>query len=157
MSWPTSKNEACVTAATSKGTETIGMPWLELCITRLPKTLDENKTLTALTFISSIGLIHNGDYVSFPMLAKLLDDLPISQVWLQKLQILSPLLLLNSPKVYRLHDSVPHKVPISQPKLDKPTAALPRKWNPFPENSDPEQQDEPEEQVIERVATTTLI
>ncbi|RXN18886.1 hypothetical protein ROHU_001960 [Labeo rohita] len=133
-----------------------GMPWLELSIIRLPKNLDSDMALTALTFISAIGLIQNGDYVSFPVLANLADDLPISQLEMQKLRILSPLLLLKTPKINRLHETVPHKIEVPQPQIGRPAPAAPRKRSPSPELSDPEQQEELEEQVIERVVPRTV-
>lgn len=90
------------------------------------------------------------------MLANLAVELPISQLQLQKLRILSPLLLLKTPKVHRLHETVPHKVPIPQPQIDKPAPAAPHKRSPSPELSDPEQQEEPKEQVNERIVPSTV-
>lgn len=131
------------------------MPWLETCINCLPKDMNSTDILTALTFI---GLIQNRDYISFSVLANLIAELPITQQQLQCLYILSPLLLLNSPKVHRLHDSVPYKVPISQPLLDKPATTARHTRTPSPQQSDPDtyQQEEPQDQVIERVQTRTV-
>lgn len=41
------------------------MPWVEKCIHHLPHTLKNKQCLKALTFLSCIGLIENGDFVSF--------------------------------------------------------------------------------------------
>lgn len=88
-----------------------GMPWMEQAVLRLPKHLEKKDLITTLTFVSCIGLIHNGDYISFNDLATLLSEMTITQQDLQKMHILSPLILLLSPKVHRLHESVPYKVP----------------------------------------------
>ncbi len=135
-----------------------GMPWLETSINRLPKNMTPNETLTALTFISTVGLIQNGDYISFNTLGNLMAELTITQEKLQRLHILSPLLLLSSPKVHRLHESVPYKIPIYHPLLYKPKTTAQRKRSPSPQQSDPDtyQQEEPQVQVIERVQTRTV-
>lgn len=95
-----------------------GMVWMEKVLSRLPpkmKTLP-NSHLTAVTFISCIGMIMNGDYVDFNRLRELLHDMSkvISQSDLQKLQIQSKFTL---PKVFnaviwKLHEDIPYRTPV---------------------------------------------
>ncbi|CAM4652162.1 unnamed protein product [Leuciscus chuanchicus] len=84
-----------------------GMPWLEKCVERLPRGMPKERAITALAFLSSVGLIQNGDFVSFNKLAELERALPVTQRHLQDLQVLSKLLLLQNPAVWRFHESVP--------------------------------------------------
>ncbi|KAK2887801.1 hypothetical protein Q8A67_016029 [Cirrhinus molitorella] len=83
-----------------------GMPWLERCVARLPK----EQMLTGLVFLSCVGLLMNGEFIHFERLTNLIGNLPVTQRHLQDLGILSKLLLLHNPKVWRFHESVPYKV-----------------------------------------------
>lgn len=99
-----------------------GMPWMEQTIQRLPKGLQNDRLLTTLTFVSCIGMIHNGDFVSFNQLSSLISELPVTQVQLQWMHILSPLILLHTPQVHRLHDSIKYKMAhIVTEKKNKPS------------------------------------
>lgn len=86
-----------------------GMPWLPHCLVMLPKTLVQQKQLWVL--LSCIGIIQNGDYVSYRHLGTLLKEMGMTQAELQKLQLQSKFLL---PKVYislwRLHDTIPYRM-----------------------------------------------
>lgn len=89
------------------------------CIAAVQKNsfaLSVNQRLQTLTFISCLGHIQNGDYVSIAQLGALMGEMPLSQNELQRMKILSPLILLHSPSVKRLHETVPHKMPRQQPK-----------------------------------------
>ena len=70
-----------------------GMAWMEKVMSRLPRRLNDTQKshLTVLTFISSIALIMNGEYVDYEQLRDLLYDMGpiISQGNLQRFQILS--------------------------------------------------------------------
>ncbi|XDV14249.1 hypothetical protein PO909_002425 [Leuciscus waleckii] len=67
-----------------------GMPWLERCIERLPRGMPKYRAITALAFLSCVGLIQNGDYVCFNKLAELERALPVTQRHLQELQDTRP-------------------------------------------------------------------
>ncbi|MGL5902895.1 MAG: hypothetical protein ACRCZO_09435, partial [Cetobacterium sp.] len=137
-----------------------GMPWMEQTIQRLPKHLQKDQLLTTLTFVSCVALIHNGDFVSFNELSSLISELTVSQVQLQRMRILSPLILLRTPQVHRLHDSMQYKVAhIESEKKKKPTTTpAPRPRSPTPEQPEEAQQepDEATEQVVERLFTRTV-
>ncbi|MGL5591361.1 MAG: hypothetical protein ACRDCF_01340 [Mycoplasmoidaceae bacterium] len=132
-----------------------GMPWMNLCLRRLPENLEKDRKVTALTFLSAIALIQNGDFVSFSSLGTLLSELPVTQKRLQQAQLLSHLTLLNSPRVHRLHDSVPYKVAhlLLQAKKRPPPPPPPPRPQPSPEHVEPAQE---EDQLIERVSTSTV-
>ncbi|XP_047665816.1 uncharacterized protein LOC125140694 [Tachysurus fulvidraco] len=134
--------------------KTDGMPWMEMCLRKLPRNLTKQQKTTTLTFISAIALIHNNDYVSFSEIGKLIPTLPVTQLQLQQLQILSPLILIHSPVIHRLHDSVPYKVQ-QRPALQKRPAPPPgTQQHSKPVITEPEEQEE--QQVIDRVQTNTM-
>lgn len=87
-----------------------GMPWLETYIERLPKCLPKERLMTVLAFLGSVGMIHNGDFVSFQKLGELDRLLPITQRHMKELWILSQRLLVQSPAVWRFHESIPTKL-----------------------------------------------
>lgn len=135
-----------------------GMPWIEPVIKRLPKTLERVRKLNTLILVSCSGMIQNGDFVSFTSLRSLLQDITMSQSQLQKLNIMAPLILVHSPTLNRLHQSIPHKVAPRKPEKPKATTSkAPPKQAPSPQLPEQEDQEEVEmEQVIERVKTKTL-
>lgn len=104
-----------------------GMAWMEKVLTRLPPGLKKtpNMMLRVLTFVSCIGMLMNGDYVSYNQLRNLLDEMSntFSQKDLQKLQIQ---LRFTLPKVFnmviwKLHEDIPyHVVPQVRPVLKTP-------------------------------------
>jgi len=65
------------------------MPWVKEVLLRLLKVLKDQELVKVMTFVSSIGLIQNGHYVSFDKLRALLDDLPLTQAKLRTFQVLS--------------------------------------------------------------------
>lgn len=81
------------------------MPWLDTCLQRLPKTMSKDQKISVLTFVSCIALILNGDFVLFSSLSSLMAKLPMSQQQLQQAHLQSPLILIHSPRVNRLHDN----------------------------------------------------
>lgn len=135
-----------------------GIPWMEPVIKQLPKNPERVKKINTLTLVSCAGLIQNGDFVSFACLRSLLQDVTLSQSQLQKLNIMSPLILVHSPTLNRLHQSFPHKLAPRQPEKPKATTSkAPSKRAPSPQLSEQEDQEEEEmEQVIERVKTKTV-
>ncbi len=88
-----------------------GMPWMAETLRRLPPRLDKQQPIVVLTFVSVMAMIQNGDFVSFQSLDRFISDMPVSQVQLQRAQILAPLILLHRPKVHRLHETIACKVP----------------------------------------------
>lgn len=135
------------------------VPWMEAVINQLPKTLERVKKINTLTLVSCTGLIQNGDFVSFVCLRSLLQDMTLSQGQLQKLNIMSPLFLVHTPTLNRLHQSIPHKMPPRQPVKPKASTSKEPPKRPvspqLPEQEDQEE-GEMEEQVIERVKTNTV-
>ncbi|KAK2915699.1 hypothetical protein Q8A67_000073 [Cirrhinus molitorella] len=83
----------------------------------LPKGMPKDRVLTALVFLSSVGMIMNGDYVYFEKLGEIIQSLPVTQSHLEQLGILSQLLLLQSPCVCHFRETVLYKlvVPAVQP------------------------------------------
>ncbi|KAK2885211.1 hypothetical protein Q8A67_016048 [Cirrhinus molitorella] len=135
-----------------------GMPWIEHTLLRLPKDMQKDQIILTLTFISCVALLHNSDYITFGELRALLQDMTITQEELIKLQILSPLLLLPTPKVHRLNENIPYKIQKTF-EIEKPNPTNPacRARSPSPEDSEPEEeQQQPVEQVIERIHATTV-
>lgn len=120
------------------------MPWLKVVLQCLPKIMEKDRSLKTLTFISCVGLIHNGDFVSFRPLHVLLGEMTITQDELQRY-------------VRRMHDSVPHKMPPCQPKpMAKPTPQEPPRQSPSPQESETDLQEEAIEQIVQRVETKTV-
>lgn len=56
-----------------------GMPWVKEVLLRLPEALQGQDLVDAMSFVSFIGILQNGDYISFDKLRALLEDLPLSQ------------------------------------------------------------------------------
>lgn len=92
--------------------------------------------------------------MSIAQLAALVGEMPLSQNELQRMKILSPLILLHSPSVKRLHETVPHKMPRQQPKPPpKPETQEAPKRAPSPQRLDPEVQKEEADQIVNWVET----
>jgi len=70
-----------------------GMPWVKEVLLRLPKALKDQDLVSVVTFVSCIGIIQNGDFISFEKLRALVEDLPVTQTHLRSLQVLSRFLL----------------------------------------------------------------
>lgn len=92
-----------------------GMPWMEEVLLRLPKSLKDKELVKVMTFVSSIALIQNGDFISFEKLGGLLEELPVTQARLRSLQVLSRFLLprVYSLKLWALHETIPHRLRIT--------------------------------------------
>lgn len=76
------------------------MPWMQATLSRLPPAIKGMLSVKVVTFVSSIGMIMNGDFIQYNHLLTLLKETsPVaSQADLQKLNILSKFTL---PKVYK--------------------------------------------------------
>lgn len=85
-------------------------------------------------------------------------QLSINQCRLQQLQVLSALILIPTPRVYRLNDSVPFKVkpqpqPVAKPAVQPtPTTSAKRPR----EEDEGEEVEDPLEQLIEVIETRTV-
>lgn len=94
-----------------------GMPWLGNVMSRLPPQMGKATIFKVLTFASCVGMIQNGDFISFKELGNLIRDMGVPQSELQKLQVQSRFLLpkVVNLSVWRLHDSIPYRM-APQPK-----------------------------------------
>lgn len=83
--------------------------------------------------------------------------LPMSQQQLQQAHLQSPMILIHSPRVNRLHDTVPYKVAAIKVITNKrpPSVQNPTQQE-EPEDPTIKQAEEEEDQLIERVETTTI-
>lgn len=92
-----------------------GMPWVKPVLGRLPKSLDHDDLVKVMTFVSCIGMIQNGEFISFDQLRVLVEEIPVTQARLRSLQVLSRFLLpkVNMLKLWALHESIPYKVKIT--------------------------------------------
>ncbi|CAM4735638.1 unnamed protein product [Leuciscus chuanchicus] len=92
-----------------------GMPWVKEVLLRLPEALQGQDLVDLMCFVSCIGILQNGDYISFDKLRVLLEDLPLSQARLRTLQVLSQFLLpqVYGIKLWSLHETIPYKVRVS--------------------------------------------
>ncbi len=135
-----------------------GMPWLERCLECLPRGMPKERLLTALVFLSCVGIIQNGDFISFERLAVLERSLPVTQKHLQQLGVLSNLLLIHRPQVWRFHESVPYKVTVSAaPPAPRPhPRATPQVEEHRTEVMEEEIEEQPEEEVVQRIETGTV-
>ncbi|XDV36630.1 hypothetical protein PO909_006376 [Leuciscus waleckii] len=133
-----------------------GMPWMKTCLERLPKCLPKDRLMTVLGFLGSVGMIHNGDFVSFQKLGELERQLPITQRHMKELCILSQLLLLQSPAIWRFHDSVPTKLVLPPVVPPRPAHPRPPVAQERREVADFEVDEEPEDELIERIQPSTV-
>lgn len=109
-----------------------------------------------LAFIGSIGMIQNGDFVSFQKVGELERQLPVTQCHMKELRILSPLLLIQSPQIWRFHESVPTKLVLPPVVPPRPAHPRPNVSQVIREVADIEVEDEPEEEVIVRIQPSTV-
>ncbi len=88
------------------------MPWIPKCLARIPQNMEKTEELTLLTFLSCVGMLMNGDFVSYMKIESLIPKLPMTQDRLQTMQILSNCSLLRvcTSFVWRLHEDIPHKL-----------------------------------------------
>lgn len=119
-----------------------GMPWLPIAMRRLPRDLGTAKTLNVLTFIRCVGMIMNGDYISYKEMATLMREMQMPQADLQSLKIQSKFQLLKvyTASVWRLDDSL-------QWRMDPRTKLRP----PPGTNQKPQQPEDVPEQPYEDV------
>ena len=99
-----------------KTTKDITYPWIENCLRKLEsETLDENKLIVVLCFVSCVALMMNGWYVDYSRLEKLLLKMPVNQSKLKDLKIQSKLRMakFNKFKLFRLHQTIPHRLSTS--------------------------------------------
>lgn len=101
------------------------MPWLERCIERLPRGMAKERVIHVLVFLSSVGMIQNGDFVSFQKLTEVERDLPVTQKHMQQLGILSQLVLIYSPCFFCFHEDIPQKVVVPVTPPGKPAQPRP--------------------------------
>jgi len=99
------------------------LPWIGICLRRLKREkLALDLTVTTLTYISCIAFMMQGWYVDFDRLVILVHESSIDQSKLKALEILSKLELakfhFRQLKLYRLHFSIPHKLPELEAKPD---------------------------------------
>ena len=99
----------------------VSFPWIEATRRKLGKErLDEDGLLCVLTFISCIALMMDGWFVDYNCLAKLMEDLPVNQYNLRDYEILSKMQMakFNKFTLFRLHHSIPRKLPGTSHKED---------------------------------------
>ena len=99
-----------------------GMPWMAKTLQRLPPTLKGTFLVNVLTFISSVGMLQNNDYVDFNHLKDLLQAIGLqgmAQDKLQKLQILGKFTIekVYRPIIWKLHHDIPVRVQQNTPCL----------------------------------------
>ncbi|CAM4512747.1 unnamed protein product [Leuciscus chuanchicus] len=133
-----------------------GMPWLETCIDRLPKCLPKERLMTVLAFLGSVGMIHNGDFVSFKKLGELECQLQVTQRHMKELRILSQLLLVQSSAVWRFHESIPTKLVLPPVVPPRPARPRPPVQEERREVADFEIDEQPEEELVERIQPSTV-
>lgn len=90
-----------------------GLPWLALCLQRVPERIKGNKLLLTLTFLSCIGMIENNAYVENERLREPMKELPLTQKMMQELQLQSRFSLPRRSGfiVWRLHEVIPYRMP----------------------------------------------
>ncbi|KAK9977197.1 hypothetical protein ABG768_019018 [Culter alburnus] len=123
-----------------------GMPWMELCVERLPRGISRERVINVLTFLSCVGMVQNGDYVTFQKLAEVERNLPVTQRHLQDLHVVPKLLLLHRPSVWCFHESIPYKLVVPPPVAQSTTRPCPPPQEERPEDIE---QEEPEEQEVQ--------
>lgn len=106
-----------------------GMPWLADVLKRIPGTVPVQTQKNILILASSIGMLMNGDYVSFENIKDLLIEKNISQSELQKYKILStsPCERTSGFTFYKLHYDIPYKMlhrPFLPDQKMRPTVQL---------------------------------
>lgn len=91
------------------------------CLSSLPQNLQRTDELNLLTFLSCVGMLMNGDYVSYKEMEVLIPMLAIPQAQLQKLQILSNCCLprICPFVVWKLHQDIPHRLLNVKPMTSK--------------------------------------
>lgn len=112
--------------------------------------------MTVLAFLGSVGMIHNGDFVSFQKLGELERQLPVTQRHMKELRILSQLLLVQSPAVWRFHESIPTKLVLPPVVSPRPARPRPPVQEERREVADFEIDEEPEEELVERIQPSTV-
>lgn len=91
-------------------------PWVKCVLEKVrERKLSKESKVKLLTFITCVAFLQQGRYVNFFALNRLELDLPIRQITLKQLEILSPFQLpgVNNVKIYRLHPSVPFQTETS--------------------------------------------
>ena len=102
-------------------------PWIRIILLKLKgSNLNETDKTTLLLFCSCVGLLQQGWYVSYEKLDRLVQSLPVQQIVLRRMEILSTKLLgcMSRPKIYRLHDTISFKLSISEPRQENLTGNI---------------------------------
>ncbi|XP_073770363.1 uncharacterized protein isoform X2 [Danio rerio] len=136
-----------------------GMPWMKDVLGRLkPENMERAKLLQVCTFVSCLALLKQGVYIDYGKLTTLAASLPISQQKLKMMQIQAPILhegFLN-PKIWRLHPSVPFKIPPIVP--ERPNAPRNPQWHDAAaEELQPEEEIEEEQQEQSIAHTPSMV
>ena len=87
---------------------------------------ERDRQTTLLLFCSCVGLLQQGWYFSYEKLERLVQLLPVQQIFLRRMEILSTKLLgcMSRPKIYRLHDTISFKLSISEPRQENLTGNI---------------------------------
>lgn len=122
-----------------------GFPWMEKILARLPRK-DIVEHLLILTFCSCVGMLQNGDYISYAELATLVKDLPMPQSQLQSLQVLSKYILRRwtGMAIFKLDEDIPFKL-----KVEKNRNVPMKRKQPEPEEEPEDVLEVPPEDVQE--------
>ena len=118
-----------------------GMPWLQRCMVRVARSLqDDKQVLDVLTFLSCIALLENNDFVDFKALGELVRALPFSMARMQELLLLSKFMLPKGTpfKLWKLRDTIPTRLP---PREAKPPAQQPPPAHPEEQAHQQEEED----------------
>lgn len=88
-----------------------GMPWMVGVLARLPPNMTERSRLLVATFATCVGMLMNGDFVSFQKIKDLVNVLPITQKKMQDWKILGKFMLQKRAGVllFTLHETIPSK------------------------------------------------
>ncbi len=119
------------------------LPWLEKCLVRIPENVKGDRLLRALTFLSCIGMIENNLFVEDGALQALIREIPLTQKTMQDLQLQSRFSLPRRSGflVWRLHEDIPSRLPLSLTTKQPPSKKR--------RNEDETEQQPPEEALQE--------
>lgn len=134
-----------------------GMPWIEACLERIPKTLSRDKKVLVLTYLSCVAFIQQNDYINYDKLDLLEKEMGFQLEVLKNWQVLSNLLLIYRPCVFRMPESIPYKVTISG-ILGKRSSPHPAQISEQQVEFQEEEEDllKIEEEIVERVNGQTV-
>lgn len=96
-----------------------GLPWMVAVMRRLaPLKLSDDQHFKVCTFLSAVGMLQNKGYIMYTKLVQLCQELKVQQHVLQKMKVLSNVLLqpVHGCKVFRLHEDIPCTPPKDRPR-----------------------------------------